>query len=445
MVGTTVNHHFNEDWAIHSRFLANLGEDFSSLINPAPTFNSAALGPNGILQRNIFGQTFNFKTYNTNLDLTGKFQWAFSKHEVLAGFDYYNGTVKYDTWGEFNVPNPTLAIDIFNPAPSYGIDPALIQATLSRPPSGSVGRNFSIFKQEWYGAYFQDHITLWDKLHILGGGRYDWATSGRGRGSSFSADEAALPSFKDQGFSPRVGILYQPWYFLSVYGNWTTSFNANNAPAANGATFAPQRGEQFEAGLKTQLFDDRLTATLAFYHLTKDNILVNDLSTPDPNDRIANKQRSQGIELDVTGQITDRLSLIGSYAFTDTKILVDHVGNTAGNRLPNVPDHAGSLFVKYDVNGYEAPEGFSFGVGGIAAGQRQGDFANTFQLPGFVRMDAFAAYRMKVGPTRVTAQFNIRNLLDKTYYESTDPSSNVTPRLGIAPGAPLTAIGSIRV
>jgi iron complex outermembrane receptor protein len=60
-------------------------------------------------------------------------------------------------------------------------------------------------------------------------------------------------------------------------------------------------------------------------------------------------------------------------------------------------------------------------------------------------MDAFAAYRLKVGPTRVTAQFNIRNLLDKTYYESTDPDINVSPRLGVYPGAPLTAIGSVRV
>jgi iron complex outermembrane receptor protein len=160
---------------------------------------------------------------------------------------------------------------------------------------------------------------------------------------------------------------------------------------------------------------------------------------------IANKQRSQGIELDVTGQVTDKLSLIGSYAFTDARVLVDHGGDTAGNRMPNVPEHSGSLWVKYDVNGYKLQEGFSLGVGGVAAGARQGDFANSFLLPGFVRMDAFAAYKMKVGPTKVTTQFNIRNLLDKNYYESTDPNSNVTPRLGVAPGAPLAAIGSIRV
>lgn len=59
--------------------------------------------------------------------------------------------------------------------------------------------------------------------------------------------------------------------------------------------------------------------------------------------------------------------------------------------------------------------------------------------------DTFAAYKWNIKQTRVTAQFNIRNLLDKQYYESTDPDANVAPALGVAPGAPLMAIGSLRV
>ncbi|HNS59350.1 MAG TPA: TonB-dependent receptor, partial [Nitrosomonas europaea] len=66
-------------------------------------------------------------------------------------------------------------------------------------------------------------------------------------------------------------------------------------------------------------------------------------------------------------------------------------------------------------------------------------------LPGYVRLDALAAYRMKLGPTRLTAQVNIRNLLDKRYYESTDPFVNAPPRVGIYPGAPLTILGSLRL
>jgi len=446
-VSTEINHRLNNDWAIHNRFLASFDDEYSAFFNPAPTFGPAAdaLLPDGTLKRNVFGDTTANELYTTNLDLTGKFQHGFSRHDVLVGFDYFTNTMKYYSFGEYEIPNDALDINIFNPDPSYGIDPALIQETLSRPAACCADAGYLFAKNEWYGAYFQDQITLWDKLHILGGGRYDWATTGASYSNSFAAAEATLPSNKDEGFSPRVGILYQPIKELGIYGNWTTSFNANNAPADNGTTFEPQTGEQFEAGLKTQLFDARLLATLAYYHLTKDNILVPNNDTPALFDKIANKQRSQGIELDVTGQITDQVSLIGSYAFTDARVLVDHGGDTAGNRMSNVPEHAGSLWAKFDVNGYVAQKGFSFGVGGVAAGEREGDFDNSFQLPGYVRMDAFAAYKMKVGATKITTSFNIRNLLDKDYYESTDPFQNIIPRLGIYPGAPLTAIGSVRV
>lgn len=446
-LGSLINHRFNEDWAIHSRFLANFDYGDETFVNPAPAFNAAsAFDPTtGMMQRNIFNEINEGEAYSTNLDVTGKFELGFSKHEVLMGFDFNRAIETYDVKGLWVNPNTALAINIFNPAPSYGIPKPVFDnaMTLVQRP----GRNHNVFFTQWEGVYFQDQITLWDKLHIMGGGRYDWAETGRGRGGSFGQANANLDENirNDEGFSPRMGILYQPIHEVSLYGNWTTSFGANNGVSASGGSFDPQIGEQFEAGIKTSLFDDRFLATLAYYHLTKDNLLTPDLSTDDSNDSIAiGQQRSQGIELDMTGQITDQLSLIGSYAFTDARVTKDNEG-LQGKRLNNVPEHSGSLWLKYDVNGYESPQGFSFGVGGVAAGQREGDVGNSFQLPGYVRMDAFAAYRMKLGATKVTTSFNIRNLLDKTYYESTDPDSNVAPALGVSPGAPLTAMGSIRV
>jgi len=445
IVSTEINHRLNNDWAIHNRFYAGFTDTASHFVNPAPAFgpSSAALLPDGTLKRNVFGQTATSAVYSTNLDLTGKFKLGISSHETLMGFDYHESTQNYHYFGEFNTPNNALDINIYNP--SYGIDPALINQTLANDPACCAGSNYATLKNEWKGVYFQDHITLWDKLHILGGGRYDWASSGSAYLGSFAEAEKALELADVEGFSPRVGVLYQPISWLGVYGNWTTSFSANNPTADDGTTFDPQTGEQFEAGFKTQLFDDRLLATLAYYHLTKDNILVNNTDTPFLFDKIANQQRSRGVELDVSGQLTNQLSLIGSYAYTDAIVTKDFDGGNQGHRLPNVAEHSGSLWVKFDVNGYQASKGFSFGLGGVAAGEREGDFGNSFQLPGFVRMDAFAAYKLVVNGAKVTTQFNIRNLLDKTYYDSTDPFANINPRLGIAPGAPLTAIGSIRV
>ncbi len=451
-LGTEFNHRFNDDWAIHNRFLASRLHTDSTFVNPAPAFDSALQADGRTLGRNIFSQEDDVESYSTNLDLTGKFQLAGTKHETLVGFDFLRAYTSYHVQGDWVNPNPDLAIDIYNPGPSYGIDPDLFNTTLASYVF--PGREYSMFKDEWYGAYFQDHITLWDKLHIMGGGRYDWAETGRGRASTLAeatnAVDNSSPSIlrKDEGFSPRVGILYQHWDWLGIYGNWTTSFGANNGVSSTGATFEPERGEQFEAGIKTQLFDKKLSATLAYYHLIKQNILTSDLTTADPTDSAAiGEARSEGVEFDISGQLTKDLSIIASYAYTDARITKNNDGYQ-GTRLPNVAEHGGSLWLKYDFNNYEPLRGFSVGFGGVAAGEREGNYAyygHPFQLPGYVRVDAFAAYKLLIKKTPVTAQINIRNLLDKTYYESTDPDSNVSPQNGVYPGAPLMAVGSIKV
>lgn len=402
---------------------------------------------NRFLDRNIFHQRHQSELYTTNLDLDGKFDIGFTRHAVLAGFDYMRSQTRYFTRRDYENPNPALTVDIFSPV-STATDSAMIRQTLS-PNSLAYEKN--IFKDEWFGVYFHDRITLWDKLHILGGGRYDWTVTGRG-GSTISFSEEAetnVPRRKDHGFSPRVGILYQLLPQLSLFGNWTTSFGANNGLSATGGTFNPQRGEQFEAGIKTALFQDRLIATASFYHIIRENLLTPDLSTSDPLDSIAiGRQRSQGVEFDISGRITEELSLIGSYAYTDANVIRDNSG-LLDNRLPQAPKHAGSVWLRYDIRKIQQLNGLSFGVGvgvGVfAVGKRDGDMQNTFKLPGYARLDAYAAYRMKLGPTRLTAQVNARNILDERYFESTDPDLNVAPRLGVLPGAPVTILGSLRL
>lgn len=447
-LGFNLTHALNKDWTVRNRFLASFVDDSNTSVKPA---NAATVeqffdpgAGNRTYLRNIFSQVSANQTYTTNLDLTGNLELWGTKHQTLAGFDYLQSDGTYQIRGNYRDPVPGLGIDIYNPA--YGINPSFYATALATPlPPDLESGNHYYFRDNWYGTYFQDYITLWDKVHIVGGGRYDWATTGLGIGDSFNAAEAALPSRKDNGFSPRVGILYQPWTWTSVYGNWTTSFGANNGVTATGATINPEIGEQFEAGLKTELFDHRLTTTLAYYHLTKQNIMTRDFNSPDPFASASiGEARSQGIELDTLGQVTDEFSVAGNYAFTDARITRDYSG-LQGNRLNNVPEHSGSLWFKYEIHHYNPLNGLSFGVGMFAAGQRQGDNDNTFALPGYVRLDTFAAYSHQLGKSRLITQFNIRNLLDKTYYESTDPFQNAPPRVGIYPGAPLTAMGSIRL
>jgi iron complex outermembrane recepter protein len=186
--------------------------------------------------------------YSTFLDVTGEFHLWGVQHRVLAGWDYFEDDLAGDGFlnlaGQFDG-----SIDLFNPILGQ-LDLAAIQAQ----PSDFFFKS----GQRWHGVYFQDQITLWDKLHILGGGRYDWAQSSSGN-STVSLGDVQETTIRAEKFSPRVGLVYQPWPWLSLYGNYVESFGANNGRSASGAPFSPQQGEQYEVGLKTDFLDGGLT------------------------------------------------------------------------------------------------------------------------------------------------------------------------------------------
>ncbi|MGH9960315.1 MAG: TonB-dependent siderophore receptor, partial [Pyrinomonadaceae bacterium] len=452
LVGYQLTHRLNDAWTIHNRFHAAWANLYKNNVVPV------SLQADGrSLDRNLNYQELPGEVYGTNLDLTGKFDLFGSRHDVLVGLDYYYDYYDYSSTSLADAPvsnpgfpghsgnshDPEISIDIFNP--TYGgVDSAKFISVLTDPAL----KGFSTFAREQYGVYFQDHITFFDKLHILGGGRYDWADNeGTFSEESLADAKAAAPDKnEDEEFSPRVGILYQPWPWIGVYGSWSNSFGANNGRTASGDLVPPETGVQWETGVKTQLFDGALSATLVFYHLTKENVLTEDLSTPDDLTDVIpiGESRSQGIEVDVLGQITDEIGIIASYAYTDADVTKDNSG-FEGTELRNVPLHSGSAFLTYDFKNYLALKGLRLGFGAFAVGSRQGDAENTFILPGYVRLDAFAGYSFNVGASRLTAQLNIENLADKDYFEGTDVYFNSGGRLGIFPGAPLTVIGSLRL
>lgn len=429
LVDFNVSHRFNQDWTVRGGFLGSFANYDQELIIPINIRDDNRTIERAIFSDKLNGSSISQEDISAYLDLSGHFQLFGTQHTVLVGADHYEG--RSDA-AELTFGFSTIdTIDVFNPNQGSIDHDDLLR---TNPLDG-----FFANRQSWYGIYFQDQIKLWDKLHILGGGRYDWAENENGS-SSTSFGDITFGKNNTERFSPRVGLLYQPWSWLSLYGNYVESLGASNGRSATGQALSPETAEQLEAGVKAEFFDKRLTSTLAFFEITKQNVLTPDLSTADPFDSIAiGEARSQGIELDVAGQVTDRVKLIGTYALTEAKLTKDNGGNQ-GHLMPNVPTHAGSLWVKFDA----IPDRFETGVGAYVAGERQGDVANSFQMPGYVRVDAFAAYHWELGDSRLTARVNINNMFDKTYYFGGEPSF-AFPRVNILPADPLTVLGSLRL
>lgn len=159
---------------------------------------------------------------------------------MLFGADFTKSKTDYWTFGDFNDPNPGLAIDLFNP--TYGIAPSLFTAARTIRTSA---RNFSVFHDQWYGVYLQDQVTLWNRLHLLAGGGTTGRKSGAGGGASFEEARATVDEVtrKDTRFNPRFGLLYDVTPWLAVYGNFVTSFGANNGVTATNQPLPPANRE----------------------------------------------------------------------------------------------------------------------------------------------------------------------------------------------------------
>ncbi|MDU2870341.1 MAG: pseudopaline transport outer membrane protein CntO, partial [Pseudomonas aeruginosa] len=225
--------------------------------------------------------------------------------------------------------------------------------------------------------------------------------------------------------TPRIGVLYQATPEVGLFANASKSFKPNGGTDMAGKAFDPEEGRGYEAGVKLDLLDGRLGMTLAAFHLKKKNVLTADPSNPGYQ-QTAGEARSQGFDLQFSGQLTEQLRLIGAYAYIDAEVTKDE--NIArGSRLLNVPKHSGSL-----MGVYEFREGWLHGADAGAAvnyvGERAGDSSDSgFELPAYTTVDLLAHYPLA---SNATLGVNVNNLFDRRYYERS--YNNVW----VAPGEP---------
>lgn len=383
--------------------------------------------------------------YNSFLDLNGEFKIFGIEHKLLFGTDHY--LLDYSDIG-FNHGWSSIATqNIYNPSLiTYASGWSFATAGQQNPDWTSVST------AQWNGVYLQDQMKILDKVHLNLGGRYDRVQSNGGQitleyappGSTLNG--VARSTTNDEKFSPRAGLVYDALPWLSIYGNYVESLGNAGAYGsvtldANGVPLHASRSYSYEGGFKIEAFEKRLLSTISFYEINKTNMATRDITSPNPNVMTnTGAARSRGVEFDIAGSITNDLSLIGSYAYTDARFTTNNDG-LQGNLLANVPRNSGSIWAKYQL----IPEKMFIGLGGNFRGTRQGDNQNSFLLPGYATLDAYLAYKFNfAGKTKLTTQLNVNNILDKAYYINSNVYDAV-PSLAIMPGQPLSVMGSLKL
>ena len=305
-------------------------------------------------------------------------------HTVLFGVDYRN-YMNYTQFGFAVAPS----INAFNPV--YGAP----IAQLPLFPDLHV-------RQYQTGVYGQDQVK-WGGFILTLGGRNDWLATHNIGGPDSDAEK----------FTGRVGLNYVFSNGLAPYVTYATSFEPTPGSSFAGKPFVPSTGDQIEGGIKFQPTflprEAHVLLTAAYYDIVQNGVLTPD---PDPTHPFSSIQTGQvevrGIELEGVARLFDRISLNGSYTYTDSHV----TGGTAdvGNRLFETPLDKFSLFADYtQQTGFLA--GLGGGLGGRFLSSSFGDSANQFVNPPVTLFDAIVHYDFR----HYRLAVNINNMLDKDY------------------------------
>ena len=189
----------------------------------------------------------------------------------------------------------------------------------------------------------------------------------------------------------------------------------------------PERDRTLELGTKWALVDDQLSLTAAIFRTETENARV---AVSGGFQETIGDELVDGFEIGISGNLSERWTMFGSYAFLDSEIVDDGpVGTNDGNEFPNTPRNSFSLWTSFAVTG-----SFTIGGGATYVDDRFGNVANTVSIPDYWRYDAMAA--IDVGQ-RVNLQINLQNLTDEVYY--TRPYQSHYAALGAARSAIVSA------
>ncbi|MCB5186060.1 TonB-dependent siderophore receptor [Methylobacillus gramineus] len=412
----TLDHEFSNQWRgkVGLVYKDNSTKGGALETRPALSF----ISPSGNVGRQWRLRDYQSDDLSIQADLNGKFKTGNIGHDFMIGMEAY----RFNN-DQFMLSRREGAIWNTNVyAPVYG---------LNQPASSlfGVGTNF-YEKQTDVALFVQDQLSLTDKWKLMGGLRFE----------SYRQDldnKINNSTSKQDHFvtSPRAGLTYIVNPEISLYTSWSRSFRPNSGVAGGssfgvdsaGNGFDPERGRAFEIGMKYQSIDQRLGGGISVYDITKQNVLTTNPLSPDFS-IAAGEVRSRGLELDLSGQITDHLRAIASYAYIDAYLGKDVPTSAnsfiaSGSRLSNIPKHSANALLMHEQT---LANGGKLGLGGgfTYVGKRADSTEDVFELPSYVT--ARLTTYWQIDP-KLRLSFDVTNVFDREYYDSSYNSTWVLP------------------
>lgn len=393
MVGYEFDHTFDNGLKVSqdARY-AHVASKYDTLFGIGLAKNYVPGLPDNLLARQALSAEDTMSAFQIDNRVEKAFDTGPIEHRVLAGLDYryevFDNKSGYGTDPSGN----SYIIDILDPV--YGIDP--------RKPAFTTNAKTTTHR---LGLYAQDQIALTDRLEVTAALRNDWVQSeleNRNAGTTTDSSVSAL--------SGQLGVSYEVLPGLRPYGSYATSFDPLAGSDADGNAFEPERGEQFEVGVKYEDPLERFRLTAAWFDLTRSNVLTTDPDNP-AFDVQTGEVRSRGIELQAEASLAAGWDLIASYTKYDLEITRSNRGDEG--KVPiGVPQEMASLWLNHRFGG--RLEGLRVGAGVRYVGESYADAANTLVVPDHVVADAAIGYKFD----NKELSLNVSNIFDEHYVAS---------------------------
>jgi len=391
---------------------------------------------NGLVYRSPKTRIASTTTVINQTDLSGEFVTGDIKHKFVTGLEL--GQEKSQIGGYTVFPNaaftsrvcgaaggPTAGsyncTSLFNPNPDDAWSGRIVESP-----------NVTKTKVNTKAVYVFDTVTLDPQWLLNLGLRYDnydasartpaftrIAAAGTGPGSTVGSRVPATAFANQSSFwNYQAGLVYKVVPEASLYVSYATASSPPGAVVGDGGdnisagnqALSPERTRTMEIGAKWEVLNKALALTAAIFRSEKNNARIN----LDANTQIvAGKQKVDGLELGITGNLSKKWTVFGGYSYMNSKLIDNGSYNGAaannGNQFPNTPTHSLSLWSTYEV----LPK-LTAGGGIFYMSRIYGNAANSVFAPAYTRFDAMASYALN---KNVALRLNIQNLTDKIYYD----------------------------
>jgi iron complex outermembrane recepter protein len=423
---STVTHNVNDNWQLKSVLSTRkYNNDLFGATRPnsSSQFVDSSAANYGRWVRGLV-KNKNIEHYSFgSLDVTGKFKTGKLKHSLLAGVDadmtmtnVYNYDYTriradkkniYDTVNIFGTREYTQRNDIPDVPWTF-----YTKAPITR-----------------WGIYVQDFVEISSKLKVLGGIRYSVSET-ETLDSIYATGNNKLNSKKrkDDAFSPRFGIVYQPIKNISVFGSYTNTYELNTAIDTFGKILPPSIIDQYELGIKTLLLNNMVSVNATAYLITNNNAVQSypNLSPGDSRRETGGQTQSKGVELDIETKNIHGFNVNAGYSYNDTRYTKSTL-YISGSRLRYNPAHTANTHVYYSVKPNAKLRGLNAGLGTYYVGKRVAGRSSTKANPSYALMPLpdYFLFEASIGYIYqgISFRFKVKNIFNQLSYNVHDDNS----------------------